>query len=77
MARDTAMAAANLGLPATVAACLFDLDGVLTRTAEQHARAWKQVFEERGIPFDAVADYDAYVDGKPGQKHSFDLVRKQ
>ncbi len=65
MARDTAMAAANLGLPATVAACLFDLDGVLTRTAEQHARAWKQVFEERGIPFDAVADYDAHVDGKP------------
>ncbi|HEY6874901.1 MAG TPA: beta-phosphoglucomutase family hydrolase [Candidatus Dormibacteraeota bacterium] len=55
----------NLGLPVGIAACLFDLDGVLTRTAEQHARAWKQVFEERGIPFDAVADYDAYVDGKP------------
>ena len=56
---------ANLGLPDGIAACLFDLDGVLTRTAEQHARAWKQVFEERGIPFDAVTDYDAYVDGKP------------
>lgn len=54
-----------LGLPSAIEACLFDLDGVLTRTAEQHARAWKQVFEERGIPFDAVADYDAYVDGKP------------
>lgn len=54
-----------MGLPATITACLFDLDGVLTRTAEQHARAWKQVFEERGIPFDPVADYDAYVDGKP------------
>lgn len=54
-----------LGLPDTISACLFDLDGVLTRTAEQHATAWKQVFEERGIPFDAVADYDAYVDGKP------------
>jgi beta-phosphoglucomutase family hydrolase len=38
---------------------------VLTQTAVQHARAWKQVFEERGIPFDEVADYDAYVDGKP------------
>jgi beta-phosphoglucomutase family hydrolase len=55
----------SLGLPATINACLFDLDGVLTQTAEQHARAWKQVFEERGIRFDAVADYDAYVDGKP------------
>ena len=65
MARQTEMAAASLGLPPMVTACLFDLDGVLTRTAEQHARAWKQVFEERGIPFDAVADYDAYVDGKP------------
>lgn len=54
-----------MGLPSTITACLFDLDGVLTRTAEQHARAWKQVFEERGIPFDAVVDYDAYVDGKP------------
>lgn len=55
----------RLGLPAAIAACLFDLDGVLTRTAEQHARAWKQVFDEHGIPFDPVADYDAYVDGKP------------
>ena len=55
----------NLGLPEGITACLFDLDGVLTRTAEQHARAWKQVFEERGLPFDAVSDYDAYVDGKP------------
>ena len=55
----------RLGLPETIAACLFDLDGVLTRTAEQHARAWKQVFDEHGIPFDPVADYDAYVDGKP------------
>lgn len=58
----------SLGLPATISACLFDLDGVLTRTAEQHARAWKQVFEERGIPFDDVADYDAYVDGKPREE---------
>jgi len=55
----------RLGLPSAITACLFDLDGVLTRTAEQHARAWKQVFQEHGIPFDEVADYDAYVDGKP------------
>jgi beta-phosphoglucomutase family hydrolase len=59
-----------LGLPAGVTACLFDLDGVLTKTAEVHARAWKQTFdaflEKRGEkPFDLVRDYDEYVDGKP------------
>jgi beta-phosphoglucomutase family hydrolase len=59
-----------LGLPDAITACLFDLDGVLTKTAEVHARAWKQTFdrflEERGEkPFDLVRDYDEYVDGKP------------
>jgi beta-phosphoglucomutase family hydrolase len=65
-----------LGLPDGVKACLFDLDGVLTQTAKVHAAAWKQMFDaylrERsqrtGEPFrafDAVEDYDAYVDGKP------------
>jgi len=59
-----------LGLPASIAACLFDLDGVLTKTAEVHARAWKQTFDAflktRGEkPFDLVHDYDEYVDGKP------------
>ena len=67
---------AELGLPATVTACLFDLDGVLTPTAELHAAAWKQMFDaylreraaragEPFVPFDEVADYDEYVDGKP------------
>lgn len=54
-----------LGLPPRIAACLFDLDGVITKTAVQHAKAWKQVFDSHGIPFDEVRDYDAYVDGKP------------
>jgi beta-phosphoglucomutase family hydrolase len=59
-----------LGLPDGITACLFDLDGVLTKTAEVHARAWKQMFdaflEDRGEPpFDLVHDYDQYVDGKP------------
>lgn len=61
----------HLRLPETITACLFDLDGVLTRTAELHAEAWMQTFDAflnaRGgffAPFDAVADYDAYVDGK-------------
>jgi beta-phosphoglucomutase family hydrolase len=56
---------ARLGLPSHIAACLFDLDGVITQTARVHAHAWKQVFERHGIPFDEVGDYDAYVDGKP------------
>ena len=60
-----------LGLPEGTTACLFDLDGVLTKTAVVHARAWKQMFDgylrERGDerPFDAHGDYDTYVDGKP------------
>ncbi|MEU8223250.1 beta-phosphoglucomutase family hydrolase [Kribbella sp. NPDC048915] len=65
-----------LGLRAGIRACLFDLDGVLTDTAAVHAAAWKEMFDEflrdyaaqHGIPFvpfDARAEYDAYVDGKP------------
>ena len=65
-----------LGLPDSVRACLFDLDGVLTRTATVHAAAWKRMFDaflqERAtrtavpfVPFDPVADYAAYVDGMP------------
>jgi beta-phosphoglucomutase family hydrolase len=65
-----------LGLPNGVRACLFDLDGVLTRTAVVHATAWKQMFDgylreraartgEEQPPFDPDADYGEYVDGKP------------
>lgn len=60
-----------LGLPASVRACLFDLDGVLTATAKLHAAAWEQMFDaflrahtEPYEPFDAHRDYDEYVDGK-------------
>jgi beta-phosphoglucomutase family hydrolase len=67
---------AQLGLPDTITACLFDLDGVLTQTATVHATAWKRMFDaylkqrsdqtgERFVPFDKVKDYDEYVDGKP------------
>ncbi|MGW4728163.1 HAD family hydrolase [Streptomyces shenzhenensis] len=63
----------KLGLPDVVHACLFDMDGVLTKTAEVHDKAWKETFDEflrrregPGFrPFDAVADYDEYVDGRP------------
>jgi beta-phosphoglucomutase family hydrolase len=65
-----------LGLPESIDACLFDLDGVLTQTAKVHAAAWKSMFDEylsrragaRGEPFvafDPIRDYDEYVDGKP------------
>ena len=65
-----------LGLGDNVRACLFDLDGVLTKTAAVHAAAWKEMFDaylkERAArtgesfrPFDAKSDYDDYVDGKP------------
>jgi beta-phosphoglucomutase family hydrolase len=53
-----------LGLPGAITALLFDLDGVLTDTARVHFKAWKQMFEAHGYPFEQ-SDYDAYVDGKP------------
>ena len=56
-----------LGLPDGITACLFDLDGVLTKTAVVHERAWKVMFDEflgdRGT-FEQ-SDYNDYVDGKP------------
>jgi beta-phosphoglucomutase family hydrolase len=64
-----------LGLPPEVTACLFDLDGVLTRTAVVHAKAWKETFDsfmkaraqQTGEPFVPFSngDYDRYVDGRP------------
>ncbi len=64
-----------LGLPPEVGALLFDLDGVLTRTATQHAAAWKEMFDDflagqvdaggsPQPPFTEL-DYDRYVDGRP------------
>jgi beta-phosphoglucomutase family hydrolase len=63
-------------------AVLFDLDGVITDTADLHAASWKRMFDEylqkraaRGgeefRPFDLPTDYLLYVDGKP----RFDGVR--
>ena len=63
-------------------AVLFDLDGVITDTANLHATCWKQMFDEYlqkrarqtgepFRPFDLAADYRLYVDGKT----RFDGVR--
>ncbi|HSZ45200.1 MAG TPA: beta-phosphoglucomutase family hydrolase [Streptosporangiaceae bacterium] len=65
-----------LGLPDAIRGCLFDLDGVLTKTAKVHDAAWTEMFDdflrersrrtgEPFVPFDPVEDYDEYVDGKP------------
>jgi beta-phosphoglucomutase family hydrolase len=60
-------------LPDSITACLFDLDGVLTKTAKVHAAAWKQMFDDylaqhasgpSAGPFDVGSDYAQYVDGK-------------
>lgn len=66
-----------LGLPDSIRACLFDLDGVLTRTATVHFAAWKRTFDEYlsqhepGQPEFSQVDYNRYVDGK----HRADGVR--
>lgn len=68
--------ALGLGLESAIRVCLFDMDGVLTKTATVHAAAWKQTFDallrRRSArdsrpfePFDEVKDYEQYVDGKP------------
>ena len=65
---------------------IFDLDGVVTHTAQVHSRAWKMMFDEylsewtvknnmEQAPFDMDTDYPIYVDGKPryqGAKSFFD-----
>jgi beta-phosphoglucomutase family hydrolase len=55
-------------------AVIFDMDGVVTRTATLHAAAWKRLFDEVLAvevgpwevlrPFDIEDDYRRYVDGK-------------
>lgn len=60
-------------------AVIFDLDGVITKTALVHASSWKRMFDEYmrsreerfGEPFKEfthAGDYLPYVDGKPRYK---------
>ena len=57
-------------------ALIFDLDGVITKTAVIHMKAWEQMFEsylkkyqeqtKNDIkPYDKEKDYYKYIDGKP------------
>lgn len=69
----------SLGLPDSVRAVVFDLDGVLTPTDEIHAAAWAETFDgvlmrrlERSgerfapfRPFDTRADYPRYFHDQP------------
>ena len=52
-----------------VDAVLFDLDGVITPTAEKHMQAWNRMFSayfaDRGIDPYSDEDYFRYIDGKP------------
>jgi beta-phosphoglucomutase family hydrolase len=64
--------AGRCGVPSTVNACLFDMDGVLTQTARLHAAAWKQMFDQyltdrdgdSAQLFELPDDYVRYVDGR-------------
>ncbi|HMF44231.1 MAG TPA: Cof-type HAD-IIB family hydrolase [Polyangia bacterium] len=64
-----------LGLPPRTRACLLAIDAIVTERARLHAAAWKQLFDfylrrrarETGVPFvpfDAVRDYSAHIDGR-------------
>lgn len=57
-------------------AVIFDMDGVITKTALVHAAAWKELFDAFLVhygrkhqlslkPFDSQTDYRLYIDGKP------------
>ena len=77
-----------IDLPVGIQACLFDLDGVLTKTAAVHAAAWQEMFdgflrqraESAGgefRPFDPHDDYDQHVDGKPREDGVRDFLRSR
>lgn len=65
----------NPNLTPAFKAVIFDLDGVITKTAAVHTKAWKKVFDaflrqkaqEENVPFSEFTqdDYLNYVDGKP------------
>ncbi|KTR91326.1 haloacid dehalogenase [Microbacterium testaceum] len=61
---------------------LFDLDGVLTPTAEVHMRAWKEMFDELFAAWNIEPpytdrDYFEYVDGKKRYDGVASLLRSR
>jgi beta-phosphoglucomutase-like phosphatase (HAD superfamily) len=66
-------------------AVIFDLDGVITKTALVHSAAWKKMFDDfllehskksgnPFVPFSHKDDYLPYVDGKPRYKGVADFL---
>lgn len=53
---------------------IFDLDGVLTDTAEYHYRGWKRLADEEGIPF--TRDDNEHLRGIP-RRESLMLILKE
>jgi beta-phosphoglucomutase-like phosphatase (HAD superfamily) len=65
-----------LGLPPTIHACVFELDGVLVGSSALHVEAWQRTFDELlasrieatyrrlTAPFDPQIDYPAHLEGR-------------
>lgn len=62
--------------PDKIHCVIFDMDGVVTKTADVHSIAWKKLFDDflkknaeknktSFVSFDLHKDYNKYVDGKP------------
>jgi len=65
-----------LGLPSSLASCVFELDGVLANSIAAHRAAWAETFDgfllrrsaltsREVLPFDPYGDYQKYIDGRP------------
>ena len=72
--------AASTSVQSAVRAVLFDLDGVITDTAEYHFQAWKLLADELGIPFSRADNenlrgvsrresLDLLLDGRPASEN--------
>jgi len=62
-------------------AVIFDMDGVVTRTAAVHSAAWRRMFDEyreesggQWKPFDPDEDYTRHLDGKPRYEGTADFL---
>lgn len=58
-------------LPMTLQAVIFDLDGVITDTAEFHYLAWQRLADEEGIPFSR--EINEQLRGVP-RRESLDII---
>jgi beta-phosphoglucomutase-like phosphatase (HAD superfamily) len=65
-----------LGLPTGIAACIFNLEGVLVGSVDLHVAAWAQTLDEFAathlrrsgdaiVHFDPQRDYRRHMDGRP------------